>query len=199
MTSKQVEIGRVSCKAIRISFSGELGWELHCPMLNQKALFDALMEEGANHGMALLGSRAMGMLRLEKGYRSWGADMTTEITPNAAGLQRFCSVSKDYIGRAAVDAERETPPPKCLVTLEIDPQAPPCWGTEPILNEGRLIGYVTSGGMGWRSNKMLAVGWLDSTAVSPDAELEVQVLMQTYRARLVTDPVYDPDNKILLG
>ena len=95
MTSREVEIGRVRCKAIRISFSGELGWEVHCPMLNQKALFDALMKEGANHGLVLLGGRAMGMLRLEKGYRSWGHEMTTEVTPHAAGLERFLFDEKE--------------------------------------------------------------------------------------------------------
>lgn len=199
MSSKDVEIGRVRCKAIRISFSGELGWELHCPMLNQKALFDAVMDEGSNHGLVLMGGRAMGMLRLEKGYRSWGAEMTTEVTPHAASLERFCSTKKDYIGRAIVDLERETAPAKRFVTLEVDPSAPPCWGTEPVLKGGNLIGYVTSGGMGWRSGKMLAVGWIDGTGVETGSDLDVQVLLKTYKAKVVADPVYDPDNEILLG
>ncbi len=199
MTSQQVQIGRVGCRAIRVSFSGELGLELHCPMLNQKALFDALIAEGVQHGLILMGSRAMGMLRLEKGYRSWGAEMTTEITPHAAGLERFCSAAKDYIGRAVVDRQREHPPEKKLVTLEIDPVAPPCWGTEPVLKDDRLIGYVTSGGMGWRSNRMLAVAWVDAAAVKPGVALAVQVLLQTYPARVVTDPVFDPNNELLLG
>ena len=199
MTSKEVEIGRVRCKAIRISFSGELGWELHCPMLNQKALFDALMAAGKNHGLVLMGGRAMGMLRLEKGYRSWGAEMTTEVTPHAAGLERFCSTKKDYIGRKVVDAQRLKPPRKRYVTLEVEPKAPPCWGTEPVLKGGELIGYVTSGGMGWRSGKMLAVGWIDSSGVDTGDELQVQILLDTYKAVVVADPVYDPKNKLLLG
>lgn len=199
MTSKQVEIGRVRCKALRVSYSGELGWELHCPMLNQKTLFDALMTEGRTHGLTLMGGRAMGMLRLEKGYRSWGAEMTTEVTPHAAGLERFCSTTKPYIGRAVVDAQRDTPPAKRFVTLEIDPEAPPCWGTEPILNNGTLIGYVTSGGMGWRSGKMLAVAWVDADQARTGDQLEVQILLQTYRATVVADPVYDPQNTRLLG
>lgn len=199
MTSKTVEIGRVRCKAIRVSFSGESGWELHCPMLTQKTLFDTLMAEGANHRLILMGGRAMGMLRLEKGYRSWGAEMTTEITPHAAGLARFCSMKKDYIGRAVVDAQRGTPPQKRFVTLEVDAAAPPCWGTEPVLRDGALIGYVTSGGMGWRSGKMLAVGWIDGAGITPGSVLGVQVLQETYAATVVTDPVYDPTNQRLLG
>ena len=197
MTSKEVEIERVRCKALRISFSGELGWELHCPMLKQKELFDALMEAGKEHGLVLIGGRAMGMLRIEKGYRSWGAEMTTEITPHAAGLERFCSTKKNYIGRAVVDRERSEPPQKRFVTLEVDLDAPPCWGTEPILKDEDLIGYVTSGGMGWRSGKMLAVGWIDSSVAIGD-ELEVQVLLQAYKAKIVADPLYDPTNAILM-
>ena len=167
-------------------------------MSDQKALFATLIEAGGDHGLVLMGGRAMGMLRLEKGYRSWGAEMTTEITPHAAGLERFCSTRKDYIGRNAVDEERENPPPKRLVTLEVDATAPPCWGTEPILLDGRLIGYVTSGGMGWRTGKMLAVGWIESASASPGTDLEVQVLLQNYPAKVLSDPVYDPDNRKLL-
>ncbi len=199
MTSKEVEVGRIRCKALRVSYSGEMGWELHCSMLNQKALFDALMAEGPTYGLTLMGGRAMGMLRLEKGYRSWGHEMTTEVTPHAAGLQKFCSTKKDYIGRAAVDAERTTPPTKRFVTLDIDPAAPPCWGTEPVLRDGALIGYVTSGGMGWRTGKMLAVGWIDADGIAPGDALQVQILMNTYRAEVVADPVYDPKNERLLG
>ncbi len=199
MTSNEVEISRVRCKAIRISFSGELGWELHCPMLNQKTLFDALMTEGEKHGLILMGARAMDMLRIEKGYRSWGHEKTTEVTPHAASLERFCSTTKDYIGRAVVDREREVSPTKRFVTLEIDAKAPPCWGTELLLKGGTLLGYVTSGGMGWRSGKMLAVGWIDSTDITAGDTLQVQVLQETYDAQVVSDSVYDPDNKRLLG
>ena len=199
MSSKEVEIGRVRCTAMRVSFSGELGWELHCPMLNQKALFDALMDEGPTHDLVLLGGRAMGMLRLEKGYRSWGHEMTTEITPHVAGLERFCSKTKPYIGRSVVDAEREAAPSKTLVTLDVDANSPPCWGTEPVSKDGTMIGYVTSGGMGWRSGKMLAVAWVDSADIKTGDTVEVQILCNTYNATIVADPVYDPENAKLLG
>jgi len=168
-------------------------------MLNQKALFDALIAEGRNHGLVLMGGRAMGMLRLEKGYRSWGHEMTTEVTPHAASLERLCSTKKDYIGRPVVDAERLTPPTKRFVTLEVDAKAPPCWGTEPVLRGDTLLGYVTSGGMGWRTGKMLAVAWIDGADVALGDTLQVQVLLKTYDAQVVADPVYDPGNKKLLG
>ena len=83
--------------------------------------------------------------------------------------------------------------------LDVDLSAPPCWGTEPVLLKGTLIGYVTSGGMGWRSGKMLAVAWVDVAGLEPGAELEVQILLKTYKATVVADPVYDPENAKLLG
>ena len=99
--------------------------------------------------------------------------MTTEVTPHAAGLARFCSSKKDYIGKSVVDAQRTEPPAQCFVTVEVDMQAPPCWGTEPVFKDTKLVGYVTSGGMGWRCGKMLAVCWVDRTempkAIMPKA------------------------------
>lgn len=194
MASRSVQIGGVTCKALRVSYSGEMGWELHCPMADQKALFSVLMAAGPDHGLTLLGARAMGMLRLEKGYRSWGAELTSEVTPHAAGLARFCSKTKDYIGRAAVDAARHAPPAKRFVTLEVAAEAPPCWGTEPVFRDGRLVGYVTSGGMGWRCGMMLAVAWVDTAVGAPGTGLDVQILMQTYRVTVRADPVHDPEN-----
>ncbi len=199
MTSRRVEIGNTACRAVRVSYSGELGWELQCHVPSQKALFDALADGRTGMRPTMVGSRAMGMLRLEKGYRSWGAELTTEVTPHAAGMQRFCSTGRNFVGREAVDAERDTPPTKRLVTLQMDPAAPPCWGTEPVLKDGRLVGFITSGGMGWRTGRMIAVGWLDCTGIGPGTALKVQVLLQTHDATVASDPVYDSRNLLLTG
>ena len=199
MTSKTVEIGRTRCRAIRVSYSGELGWELHCQMAREKSLFDALMSAGPEHGLVLMGTRAMGMLRLEKGYRSWGGELTTEVSPQAAGLERFCSTKKNYVGRQAVDKLRGGIPVKKFVTLELPLDAPPCWGTEPVFRGGHLIGHVTSGGMGWRTGKMLAVAWLDAAGLEFGEKLEVQILLETYTAKVSADPIYDPQNSKLLS
>ena len=199
MSSKNVEVGRTACRALRVSYSGELGWELHCPMSGQKALFDALVECGQRHDLVLVGSRALGMMRLEKGYRSWGAELTTEVTPGAAGLEWLCSTGKDYVGRTAVDAMRGQAPGKRYVTLDVDAAAPPCWGTEPLLVGDRPVGFVTSGGMGWRTGRMLAVGWIDSEHARIGNTLQVQILLRCHDATIVQDPVYDPDNLRLRG
>ena len=103
MRARHVEVGGVACLALRVNYSGELGWELNCDASDQKTLFAALVAEGGNHGLAFMGSRALGMLRLEKGYLSWGAELTAEVTPHAAGLERFCLSRKPYVGSEAVD------------------------------------------------------------------------------------------------
>ncbi len=199
MTMRDVKIGPVGCRALRVSYSGELGWELHCPMAEQAALFESLLAAGRDFGLRLIGSRALGNLRLEKGYRSWGAEMTTEVTPRAAGLERFCSRNKNYIGRDAVDALGETLPKKMLATLAVDTQDADCWGMEPVLREGEPIGYVTSGGYGWRIGRSLAVGWIDTSSAIPGTRMQVQILEQMRGAEVVADPVYDPDNEKLRG
>lgn len=141
----------------------------------------------------------MGILRLEKGYRSWGNEMTTEVSPGAAGLERFCSRSKSYVGRAALDAERDAAPKRALATLVVDADGADCRGSEPVLMDGALVGYVTSGGYGWRVGKSLAVGWIAAEACVPGTALEVQILERMRPASVVADPLYDPDNSKLLG
>lgn len=199
MTAKKVAIGNIRCRALRVSYSGELGWELHCPMADQAALFESLIAAGPAHGLALVGARAFGNLRLEKGYRSWGPELGSEVSPRSAGLEHFCSRKKDYIGRAAVDRQREKPPPRSLATLAVEADGADCWGAEPVLRKGKLVGYVTSGGYGWRIGKSLAVGWIDTAACKEGTELEVEILTRRRPSVVVRDPVFDPNNARLLG
>ena len=191
MSARDVELAGVPATAPRISDSGELGWELHCPASHQQRLFEILLGEAEKHRLALVGSRAMGMLRLEKGYRSWGSEWTTEITPHATGLKKFCSTRKQYIGRMAVDQERGHPTSRRLYTLEVDPLVPPCWGNEPILRNDKVIGWVTSGGMGWRTRKMLAVGWMERAGIRIGSRVDVQIPCRQYRGAVLRDPVWE--------
>ncbi len=194
MHMREIEIGPVACRALRLSYAGELGWELHCAMQDEAALFEQLISAGARHGLSLVGSRALGNLRLEKGYRSWGAEMTTEVTPRAAGLEFFCARDKDYLGRAAVDRLRESSPARVLATLAVETDAADCWGSEPVFHDGELVGYVTSGGYGWRIGKSLAVSWIDTASAAVGTRLQVQILGRLHDAEVTADPVYDPDN-----
>ncbi len=200
MSWRETEVERTICRALRVSYSGELGWELHCPMENQLALFNTLLGAGGPLGLGLAGSRALGHLRLEKGYRSWGAELTGEVSPHAAGLDRFCRVDKGgFIGRSVVQAQRENPPDMVLATLSFSANDADCWGSEPIFSDGQCIGYVTSGGYGWRIEQSLAVGWIPRTHCKPGNKLTIEILGRHYPADVIQDPVYDPENTKLLG
>ena len=202
MCWRDVEVGGVRCRAMRLSYAGELGWELHCPMDSQPDLFAALTAGGERHSLWLAGSRALSHLRLEKGYRSWGAEISAEMTPMAAGLGRFCRPDlpekAHTIGRKAVLRERRTPPAKSLATLLFEsPNTAGCWGSEPIFHGNTCVGYVTSGGYGWRTNTHIAVGWLSTDLCAVGTELSLEILGEHCRATVASDPLYDPKNTAL--
>ena len=197
MSMRSLTLAGVPVRALRVSFAGTLGYELHCAMTELPTLFEALMAAGDDKDLRLAGSRALGQLRLEKGYRSWGAELTQDITPKMAGLEWSCSKKKDYLGREAVDQMRRGVPQKTLATLKVDADGADCWGSEPIFMQGELVGYATSGGYGWRIGASLCVGYIDHAASTPGTELEVQILNQMRTAIVVADPVYDPQNLVL--
>ena len=202
MNWRDVEVGSVGCRAMRLSYAGELGWELHCPMNSQPDLFAALTATGKHHDLQLAGSRALSHLRLEKGYRSWGAEISTELTPMAAGLGRFCRPElpekAHTIGREATLRERQVPPAKSLATLLFEsPNTAGCWGSEPILHNDTCVGYVTSGGYGWRTNTHIAVGWLSTDLCVAGTDLDLEIMGERCRATVAADPVYDPKNTAL--
>lgn len=202
---RTVAIGGVNCRALRVSYAGELGWELHCRAGDQIALFDAITAAGKHHGLQLAGARALSHLRLEKGYRSWGADITAEVTPAAAGLARFCrpelAEKSGAIGRDAALRDGDARPAKSLATLVFDaPTVAGCWGSEPVFRHSHsgdgddCVGYVTSGGYGWRTGRHLAVGWLASDCCAPGTELSIGIMGEKCQATVAAEPVFDPEN-----
>ncbi len=204
MQWRTVCVGGVDCLALRVSYSGELGWELHCPMEREGDVFAAVWRCGKERGLRLAGSRALSHLRLEKGYRVWGADITREITPAAAGMEMFCRAEKgEFVGRDAFLRERESPPKKRLVTVTYAPDADNpagCWGSEPVFAAGgECAGYATSGGFGWRVGKGLAVAWLDVGHCAPGSELEIQILGKRVSATVAEDPLFDADGGRMRG
>src|SRR4029077_13018056 len=138
--ARHVEIGGVQVICLRVSYVGELGFELHHPLENQGELYDRLCEAGADLGLRDFGYRALDAMRLEKAYRLWGADMSADYTPLEAGLDRFVAFDKgDFVGREALVARR---PSIRLSTLVVDADAADAHGYEPVLTDGELISYV---------------------------------------------------------
>src|SRR5437870_8654415 len=148
MRARELAVGPVPCLALRVTYVGELGWELYCPTEFGLALWDAIWESGREHGMVAGGYRAIDSLRLEKGYRVWGADITPDDTPYEAGLGFAVKLDKgDFVGRAALIAASE--PERRLVCLVLEEPRAVALGSEPVRIEGELVGRVTSGGYGY--------------------------------------------------
>ena len=194
MTAAEISIGAVPCLAGRVTYVGELGWELYCPSEYGQALWDALWEAGREHGLRACGYRAIDALRLEKGYRAWGTDITPEDTPGEAGLGFAVAVDKDdFIGREATLAERERGGPErrlCCLTLA-DPLAV-CLGSEPVRVSGEVAGRVTSGGYGFAVERSIAYAYLPAAQSEVGSTVEVEVFGEWVAAEVAAEPLWDP-------
>jgi dimethylglycine dehydrogenase len=190
-------VGHAPVRALRVNFVGELGWELHHPIEYQVGLYQALMDAGRDLGLADFGLRAMDALRLEKGYRVWGADINTEVTPLEAGLERFVAFDKgEFLGRATLLAQRRDGVRKRLATLAVDALDADCHGNEAVLvpASDRVAGITTSGGYAHWLGRSLAVAYLDADQAAVGARLDVEVLGERRPAVVLPEPAFDPEN-----
>jgi dimethylglycine dehydrogenase len=196
LTAQEIGVAHTPVWALRLTFVGELGWELHHPIEGQVGLYQALKAAGADLGIVDVGLRAMDSLRLEKGYRVWGADLNNEVTPLEAGLDRFVAFDKgEFIGRAALVAQRRAGVRKRLATLVVAAADADCWGQEPVRRGGRLVGITTSGGYAHWLGESLAVAYVEAEAAVPGTRLEVEILGDWRSARVVGEPLFDPANR----
>ena len=199
LTGKQTEIAGVPCRALRVNYVGELGWELHHPMDRMSELYAAICEAGAEYGIADVGVYAVNSLRMEKCYRGMGADLTNEISPIEAGLERFVSMKKDaFIGREALERIKSKGVALKLVYLEVDALDADCMGGEPIHANDRVVGVTTSGGFGHRVQKSLAFAYVEPAFAKVGTQIEVEVLEDRRSATVLeSEPAYDPANERL--
>jgi glycine cleavage system aminomethyltransferase T/glycine/D-amino acid oxidase-like deaminating enzyme len=192
MQAQELAIGPVPCLALRVTYVGELGWELYCPAEFGLALWDAIWAAGGDHGLVAGGYRAIDSCRLEKGYRVWGADITPDETPWEAGLGFAVKLDKgEFIGREALierrDAERKL---ACLV-LE-DPRSV-ALGSEPVRVDGRITGRVTSGGYGYTVERSIAYAYLPAGEAEPGRPVEVEIFGAWVAGTVASEPLYDPE------
>ena len=194
MRSRQTTVSGMSAVAIRVSFSGDLGWEIYVREENQLALYDKLLEAGADLGARPVGGRALLSLRLEKGYGSWGREYSPEYWPHEVGLDRLIKLDKpEFHGRDAWLALKEQTPREQLVMLEIDVTNADASGGEPVfLTDGTPVGRVSSGAYGYTVRKSLALAFVKTEFAVPGAEFDVAVLGLPHRARLLDEPPFDP-------
>ena len=190
LRAARVMIAGVPVLAQRVTFVGEYGFELHAPAEFGLTLWDALSAAGQPHGMVPAGYRALDCLRLEKGYRVWGTDLTPVTSPLAAGLGFAVALDKPapFIGRDAL--ERDPEPERRLRALVLHDPAQVVLGFEAIRAAGEVCGYVTSGGYGYRIDASIAYGYLPAE-LGPGAELEISLFDEWVPARVAAEPLYD--------
>ncbi len=194
MRARRLTLAGIEVVAIRVSFTGDLGWEVHCAAQDQVALYTALIDAGRTLDAGPVGSRALGALRIEKGYGSWGREYSPEYWPQESGLARLIKPEKDFLNKAAWEAIAENPPRETLVMLEIDAKTADASRGEPIfLPDGTPVGQVTSGAYGASVQKSLALGYVKTGAVGSEGKVSVAILGQPHAAVLLGRPPFDPE------
>ncbi|MHA6262064.1 GcvT family protein [Arenibacterium sp. CAU 1754] len=200
MTSRRIELAGVECVALRVSFTGDLGWELHCAQSDQVTLYTALIAAGAGCGAGPAGARALMSLRIEKGYGSWSREYSPEYWPQEVGLDRLCKMDKPFLNKDAAARVMAQPARERMVILALDAadtdaSDADATGGEPIFKDGQGIGRVTSGAYGYSVGQSLALGFVKNA--QPGDQVEVMVLGQPHRATILDAPPFDPDGQRL--
>jgi glycine cleavage system aminomethyltransferase T len=187
--------------ALRVTYVGELGWELYSSPEYAVRLWDTLVEGGRAHGLVPAGYRAIDALRLEKGYRAWGSDITPEDTPFEAGLGFAVRLDKetDFIGREALARQRDEGPGKRLRCLVLDDARSVALGNEPVQADGRIVARITSGGLGYSVRESLAFAYVPTEVEESGAALQVEVFGEWVRATISGEPRWDPAGERIRG
>ena len=195
LSARALQIGNIAALALRVNYVGELGWELHAPVQDLPHLYDRLWSAGQPHGIADFGLYAINSLRMEKAYRSWGSELTNEVTLAESDMERFCALDKgEFRGRAAtLEALRQTGGRR-LAYLAISAEDSDVRGGEPILAGETVVGVTTSGAYGYRIERSLAFAYLEPNWLDRGAALEVELLGTRYGATVLDRAAYDPDN-----
>ncbi|MCF7747163.1 FAD-dependent oxidoreductase [Sulfitobacter sp. M39] len=192
LTMRNIELGMVPVRAIRVAYTGELGWELHHPIEMQNHLFDLLERAGEKHGMKLVGARAQNWLRQEKSYRAFGNELGRDATPLEADLPRFVDLSKDFHGKDAMQAHGIRS--KCVTLLIDGPDDADPWGREVLYHGDTRVGRLTSGGYSVAFGKSIGMGYVKPEIAVVGTKLKVKMFDQLWDAEVVEDSPYDPKN-----
>lgn len=192
LSAQQIELGMCPVNAIRVAYTGELGWELHHPIEMQNYLFDLIMKAGEEYGLKLVGARAQNWLRQEKSYRAFGTELGRDATPLEADLPRFVNMDKDYQGKdAMLDIGLRS---KCVTLLIDGPEGADPWGREALYDGDKRVGRLTSGGYSVAFEKSIGMGYVPVELAEVGTKLKVRMFRELWDAVVVEDSPYDPTN-----
>jgi 4-methylaminobutanoate oxidase (formaldehyde-forming) len=193
MSARSITVGDVPCWALRVTYVGELGWELYPPAEYATRLWDTLMEVGVPFGLVAGGYRAIDSLRLEKGYRVWGTDITSETDPYSAGLGFAVRPNKEggFVGLDQLPDDRAGGDQR-LVCLVLDEPRAVALGNEPVTSSDGVIGRVSSGGLGYAVGRSIAYAWVPASVAAVGTRLSVEVFGEAVGAEVAAEPLYDP-------
>jgi glycine cleavage system aminomethyltransferase T/glycine/D-amino acid oxidase-like deaminating enzyme len=192
MTAQPLAVGSVPCLALRVTYVGELGWELYCPSEFGLRLWDTLWDAGHDKGLVAGGYKAVDSLRLEKGYRVWGSDIGPESDPYQAGLGFCVKLDKgEFIGRSALIKKKDAPDKTRLACLALEDPRSVALGSEPVRIAGEVTGRVTSGGYGYTVGRSIAYAYVPASA-SVGTAVEVEIFGTWVTGRIANEPLYDP-------
>lgn len=199
LTHQSVQIAGRWCQLVRVSFAGELGWEIHTKIDDTAAIFDTVWAAGQKHGLKPFGMEALDSLRIEKGYRAWKGDLSTDYTILQGGLERFVDWGKaDFKGKTALEREKQQGVTKRFVTLVVDAGACDAPYMSTLWHAGQVVGETTSGNWGYRIGKSVALGMLRADLAEPGTEVEVEIYGDRFKAIIQADePLFDPKNERL--
>ncbi|MFD2739395.1 FAD-dependent oxidoreductase [Sulfitobacter aestuarii] len=194
-------IGLCTCLVQRVSYTGDLGYEIYCDALEQRALWQQLWPAGQEFGLVPFGMRAMMSLRLDKFFGSWMAEYSPDYTAAETGLDRFVDFAKpaDFIGRAAAETEQARGPTRRLVAFEVDAADADVHGYEPIWLGDAVVGFCTSGGFSHFAGTSVALGFLPVASIADGIEVQIEILGERRSARMITTPLFDPDGARMRG
>ncbi len=190
---RKIEIGMCPVNAVRVAYTGELGWELHHPIEMQNYLFDQIFEIGSKFNLKLVGARAQNWLRQEKSYRAFGNELGRDATPLEAGLHRFVNMEKDFLGKKAL--EKSSISTKCITVLIDGPKDADPWGREALYSNGQKIGRLTSGGYSVHFKRSIGMGYVLPEHSDVGKKIQVKMLNKLWNAVIVEDSPYDPKNE----
>ena len=193
LTVQEITVGHVPVRALRVTYVGELGWELYCPTEYGLGLWKLLWDAGREHGMVAGGYRAIDSLRLEKGYRVWGADITPDENPYEGGVGFCVKLDKEgsFIGRDALAEAKERGPRSLLRCLVLDDARSVALGNEPVRIEGEIRGRVTTGGYGYTVERSIAYAYLPPDRAEPGTDVEVEIFGTWVPGRVAAEPLFD--------